>query len=72
MAGERKLISDFSPCYQSLGDSLEERSNRYLDYINTETPSRECAFIQDAVHRGQLTGNGRYIEEVEKIHWSSD
>ncbi len=51
----------------SLGDSAEKRSSRYLDDLNTKIPVGECAFIQDAVDRGQLTGNGSYIEEVEKI-----
>jgi putative transposase len=67
MTGEGKLIPDFDPCYQALGDSAEEQRSRYLGYLNTEIPSGECAFIQEAVDRGQLTGNGRYIEEVERI-----
>jgi len=66
MTGEGKLIPDFDPCYQALGDSAEKRSSRYLDYLNTEIPFGECAFIQDAVDRGQLTGNRRILKKLRK------
>lgn len=67
MAGEGKLMPDLDPCYQALGNSIDERRARYLDYIKTAIPAGEWLFIQEAVDRGQLTGNGRYIEEVEGI-----
>lgn len=67
ITGDGRLIPDLDPCYQALGDSAEERRFRYQDYIKSAIPVGEWDFIQETVDRGQLTGNGRYIEEVERI-----
>jgi len=67
MIGTGKLIPDINPCYQALGNNVEQRRSRYFDYINDTIPAKEWAFIQEAVDRSQLTGNGNYIKDVEKI-----
>ncbi len=67
MKGHERVMADFDPCYLALGESTEERQIRYREYLQSAIPDGEWAFIQEAVARGQLTGNGRYIEEVEKI-----
>ncbi len=61
------VIPDHDPCYLALGNSGEERRLRYREYVESAIPVGEWAFIQESVARGQLTGDGRYIEEVEKI-----
>ncbi len=67
MKGHERVMADFDPCYLALGESTEERQIRYREYLQSAIPDGEWAFIQEAVARGQLTGNGRYIEEVKKI-----
>lgn len=65
--GKEPLIPDLDPCYLALGDSDEERRLNYREFVHSAIPVGEWAFIQEAVERGQLTGNNRYVEEVEKI-----
>ena len=67
MNGHARVMPDFDPCYLALGASTEERQIRYREYLQSAIPDGEWAFIQEAVARGQLTGNGRYVEEVKKI-----
>ena len=67
MTGNERVIPDSDPCYLALGDSIEERRLRYREFVQSAIPVGEWAFIQEVVARGQLTGNSRYIEEVEKI-----
>ncbi|MGH8557140.1 MAG: transposase [Methylococcales bacterium] len=67
MKGNERVIPDLDPCYLALGDSPEERRIRYREYLQSAVPDGEWAFIQEAVERGQLTGNSRYVEAVEKI-----
>ena len=59
-------MPDFDPCYLALGASTEARQLRYREYLQSAIPDGEWAFIQEAVARGQLTGNGLYVEEVKK------
>ena len=61
------VIPDHDPCYLALGNSGEERRLRYREYVQSVIPVGEWALIQESVTRGQLTGNSRYIEEIEKI-----
>ena len=65
--GSPQSTRNFDPCYLALGESPEERQIRYREYIQSAISDGEWAFIQEAVARGQLTGNGRYVEEVKKI-----
>ncbi len=58
---------DLDPCFLALGDNNEERRRRYQKFVHNAIPVGEWELIQEAVTRGQLTGNGRYIGEVEKI-----
>ncbi len=65
---ENEIVNpDIDPCFLALGSSIEERRLRYLEFVRSAVPDGEWELIQDAVARGQLTGNNRYIEEVEKI-----
>ena len=65
--GQGQIIPDLDECYLALGNNQTERSLRYQAYVKSVIPKGEWAFVQEAVERGQLTGNSRYIEEVEKI-----
>ncbi len=65
--GQGQFAPDLDACYLALGENQTERSLCYQAYVKAAIPEGEWGFIQEAVDRGQLTGNSRYIEEVEKI-----
>ena len=67
MNGKEPVIPDLDPCYLALGGSDKERRLRYREFVQSAIPTGEWELIQEAIARGQLTGNSRYIEEVEKI-----
>lgn len=67
MNDKEPVIPDLDPCYLALGGSDEERRVRYREFVQSAIPIGEWELIQEAIARGQLTGNSRYIEEVEKI-----
>jgi REP-associated tyrosine transposase len=67
MNGKGLVIPDLDPCYLALGETDEERRFRYEEFVQSAIPDGEWELIQEAIARGQLTGNSRYIEEVEKI-----
>lgn len=58
---------DTDPCFQSLGATDQNRKDRYREYVFSSRPAGEWKLIREAVQRGQLTGNTRFIDEVESI-----
>ena len=44
-----------------------ERAARYRDFVLSALPAGEWDLIRDAIQRGQLTGQSRFIDEVEAI-----
>ena len=58
---------DFDPCFCSLGSTPTERSQRYVEFIRQSIPGGEIKLIKEAIQRGQLTGNTRFVDEVERI-----
>jgi putative transposase len=58
---------DDDPCYLALGTNEPERIARYAAFLRAAIPDREWCLIRDAVQRGQLTGSGRFVDEVEAI-----
>jgi len=55
---------DRDPCYQNLGLTDREREERYREWIQGYIPDEEWRVIRQGVQRGQLTGTGRFIEEI--------
>jgi len=53
-------------CYLALSEDIEERQQRYIDYVNKGSPENERQFICHSLQRGQLTGTDRFIKEVEQ------
>jgi REP-associated tyrosine transposase len=49
------------------GEDEERPAKRYRDYIGDAIPGGEWELIREAVQRGQLTGNARFVNEVEQI-----
>jgi putative transposase len=58
---------DLDPSYLGLSDSGEIRRHRYTQFVRQTIPEDEWNLIREALQRGQLTGNGRFIDEVENI-----
>ncbi len=58
---------DEDSCYLSLGESPQDRHQSYRMLVRDAIPEGEWKLIREAVQRGQLTGNNRFIDQVEKI-----
>ncbi len=58
---------DYDPCYLGLAHTEVERRQLYRRYVLEAIPDKELELIRQAVQRGQLTGNNRFIDEVESI-----
>ena len=58
---------DLDPAYLALGHDDSERQSRYRTFLRAAIPDGEWSLIHEAVQRGQLTGDGRFADEVEAI-----
>ncbi len=58
---------DTDPCFEALGHTLEDRRLKYRTFVNQGVPSEELTLIREALQRGQLTGNTRFVDEVEAV-----
>ncbi len=58
---------DMDPCFIELGQTAEERYRRYVTFVKEAIPAEELRLIREAVQRGQLTGNQRFVDEIERV-----
>ena len=58
---------DYDPCYVGLGEAHADRRCEYGHYVLKGVPEKELSLIRQALQRGQLTGNERFIDEAEII-----
>ncbi|RJG12041.1 transposase [Pseudomonas cavernicola] len=58
---------DCDPCYLGLADTEKERRVSYMGFVTQAIPETELKLIREALQRGQLTGNAKFIEEVERV-----
>ncbi|AXJ04707.1 transposase [Pseudomonas fluorescens] len=58
---------DKDPCFLQLGPTDAIRHERYKSFIEGATPSNELQLIRAALQRGQLTGDTRFVDEIEKF-----
>jgi putative transposase len=58
---------DEDPCFMELGPTEAKRRERYKSFIGMATPTNELQLIRGALQRGQLTGNMKFVDEIEKI-----
>ncbi|MGV5393740.1 transposase, partial [Pseudomonas aeruginosa] len=47
--------------------TAEERYRRYVTFMKEAIPAEELRLIREAVQRGQLTGNQRFVDEIERV-----
>lgn len=64
---ESDSLLDPIPCYRPYGNSPEKHYERYKDFVAAAIPEGEWQLIRQAVQRCQLTGDSRFIGEVERI-----
>ena len=65
--GRRKgSLVDEDPSYSALGPTRRRRETAYREWAKAAIPDGEWDLIRVAVQRGQLTGNDRFIAEVER------
>ena len=57
---------DQDPCFIALGENEAERAAQYASFVATRATADESALIREAVRRNQLTGNSRFVDEVEQ------
>src|SRR5690606_28681752 len=55
------------PCYSALAADDAQRRERYRQFVAAGIPAQESKLIGDAVQRGQLTGNPRFVDQVERV-----
>ena len=55
---------DTDPCFLALG---AERRERYAAFVKQAVPEDETRLIRDALQCRQLTGNYRFVDEIERI-----
>ncbi|MCY1414345.1 Transposase IS200 like protein [compost metagenome] len=63
--GENWLDTD--PCFEMMGSTEAMRRDRYIEFVKQAIPPEELALIREAVQRGQLTGNARFVDEIERV-----
>jgi putative transposase len=57
---------DPDPLTQAMGDDNRTRQRAYAHFVMAEIADDEHDFIRTAVHRNQLTGRGRFVDEIEQ------
>jgi len=57
---------DFDPFYLSLGKTIEERSEKYKEWLSETIPESEWTLIREATQRGQLTSGRKFEREISQ------
>ena len=58
-------LLDLDASYLGLADNVNERIERYKMYLKQGASDKEIEMLRNAWQRNQLTGNNRFIDEVE-------
>ena len=61
---ERKLL-DLDSCYEGLGDTKKQQLSCYCNFLEEEVTMEEARRIRDGFQRNQLTGDLRFVDEIE-------
>ncbi len=64
LAGRSLLDRDAG--YLALGDDETQRRQRYQAYVQQGASDQEMALVRSAWARNQLTGNPRFVDEIER------
>ncbi|TLX54284.1 transposase [Stutzerimonas nosocomialis] len=58
---------DTDPCYLAIASTAQQRSERYQAFVRGAVSQAELSLIREGLQRGQLTGDSRFVDEVERI-----
>ena len=50
-----------------MGETENMRRKKYAEFVQEDVTRDEVTLIRQALQRGQLTGNHRFVDEVEHI-----
>ncbi len=65
--GDSELLTiDYDPSYLGLSVDPKKRGALYAEWVSDNIPDGEWDQISLALQRGQLTGNQKFIDEIEK------
>jgi len=64
--GQNEGMLDDHPVYLSLGIDHGTRVKHYREFVRQGIAVNEAQFIRDSIKRNQLTGNDRFIDEIEE------
>lgn len=53
--------------FERLGDTPQVHVSRYAGFVGSTIPLGEWELVRSALHRGLLTSDERFIDEVEAI-----
>ena len=57
---------DPDPCFLALAPIVEQRQQRYREFVTYGIPQLQLEFLRTAVQRNQLTGSDTFITEIEQ------
>lgn len=63
---DESTMLDLDPCYQALALNKKDRIKRYVEFVKQGVSSAEKKMIQEAWQRNQLTGNQKFVDEIEQ------
>ena len=58
---------DQVPGLEEFYNAGDASASAYATYVRAAIPDGEWELIRSAAARGQLTGSGRFVEEIERI-----
>ncbi len=67
MGASHPVWIDMDAAYLGLGATQETRRQRYAEFVWGDAPDGEVRLIRGALQRGQLTGNRRFVDQVEQV-----
>jgi putative transposase len=66
IAGAWPEWMDTDECYRALGTSRDERAMRYKSFVEGTGSAEMDGLIRQALNRNQLTGNQKFVDEIER------
>ena len=67
VSGSSSTWLDMHPCHLAFGSSSRERASAYVEFVAEGTPMGQRLLISRAVRRNQLTGDGRFVDQIERL-----
>ena len=66
MGKKPSFLLDEDGVYLGLGQDESERRERYRSFLESGISASEQKFLRESFQRNQLTGDGRFVDEIER------